>query len=424
MRHPRTTARGVARYGGAGSALFPLRIDSGERFFRTASGSPILPVVDTAWCAIPQMSIVEMDAYVSDLVSRKFNGTIVELVEHDFSTNAPGLKEDGSITPFTTANDFSTPRETYFARADYFIRACKAAGIIVFLWPVYTGAGAEGWDTIFESSPNTTAKRQAWGDFLAARYGSLGNVVWIHGGDSAVGSFTAYNEYVDRITSAVPGSLHSYHSTRTTRGRTTAGAQSWLKFDTIYTDNTDAESQTAAGVLASPAMPLLLVEEFYEGDTTAEGCLNAIWQAFCSGCLGGVAYGNAGIWSFPTGFASHYGDTARAAMQHLANLVAQFQWQKLSPVTNSSLVTTALGSGAAAICPMKATDSTFAFIYSPKVNFTLDRTAFAAAHSTIQIQSMNTATGAISSIAASDPTTGTRAITVTGSDQVIIVKGP
>lgn len=413
-------AAGRGRPVNAAANIFPLAIDAGGRFFKTAAGAPFLPVIDTVWCAVTQLDESAMATLIADLGAKKFNAVIVELVEKDFSTNKPA--NISNVQPFSTTNDFSTPNEPYFARVDYFINACKNAGILVYLWPVYTGLGAEGWDTIFEAAPNTTAKRQAWGDFLVARYQPFGNIIWVHGGDSVVSSFTPYNEYIARITAAWPSSIHTYHSTRTTRGRVTAGGQSWFNADTIYSDNTDAAAQTAAGWAASPNMPLTLVEEFYEGDTTDVGCLATIWQALCAGCIGGVAYGNAGIWPFPSGYASHLNDSGRLAMAHLANLMATIAWQKLTPVTDNTLVTTALGSGASAICPAKASDSTWGLIFTPGVGFTLNRAAFAGAYANIRIQRMNMLTGVKSDISASVATSGTQAITIT-TNEIVIVTG-
>jgi hypothetical protein len=410
----------------ATSDLFPLSIDAGGRFLRDAQGNPFFPIIDTAWCAPQQLTTSQMDTYVADCVTRKINSIIIELVENTFSDNAPNTID--SIAPFTTVNDFSTPNETYFARVDHLISACKAADIVVWMWPVYTGlqpGGSQGWSSQFEG--NTQAKRESWGQFVANRYKAFGNVVFVHGGDGIVSSFTPYNDYIDEIVSIWPQALHSYHGARGDSAWEAANGQSWLSLNNSYINGTNPGADALTEYNRSPVRPLFFVEGTYETGANGGGIRNELWASICSGCLAGVAYGNDGIWTFggpgfDQNFASHYGDDGRASLQHIRTLVDLYSWWLLAPVVDTSLVTTSLGSGVSKICPMLASDVTFAWIYSPSANFTLNRAAFAGAHANIRIRSFTTSSGAFSTISSSVPTTGTQAITVS-ADQVIVVDG-
>lgn len=363
-----------------------------------------------------------MDTYVTDCVTRKINGVIVELIESTFSDNAPNTID--SIAPFNTPNDFSTRNETYFARVDYLVNACKNAGIVVWMWPLYVGlqpGGSQGWSSQFDSE--TTGDRQGWGAFVGNRYKSYKNIVFVHGGDGTVASFTNINHYIDTLIAAAPGFLHSYHSERTVSAYTAANGQTWLNLNNIYI-GASAPGPTATEWGRSPVRPVFFIEGNYEVQANGgAGTRNELWQALCSGCLAGVAYGNNDIWTFggpgfDQNFASHYGDDCRASLQHMRTLVDLYSWWLLEPKTDTSVVTSSLGSGTAQICPMLASNATFAWIYSPSANFTLQKAAFAP--SLIRIRSFTTSSGSFSTITASTANSGTQAITVS-ADQVIVV---
>jgi hypothetical protein len=392
-----------------------------------ANGDPFFSIIDTAWCAPQQLTTAQMDTYVADCVTRKINGIIIELIESAFSDNAPNTID--SIAPFTTPNDFSTRNEAYFARVDYLVQKCRDAGIVVWMWPLYVGlqpGGSQGWSSQFDSE--STADRQGWGTFIGDRYKAFGNIVFVHGGDGTVASFININHYIDTLIVAAPGFLHSYHAQRTVSAYTAANAQSWLNLNCSYVDATGAGAFALTEYNRSPVRPVFMVESFYESTGGGgSGIRNDLWQSICSGCLAGVAYGHNDIWTFggpgfDQNFASHYGDDGRASLQYIRTLIDLYQWWKLVPVVDTSLVTTSLGSGTSKICPMLASDATFAWVYSPSANFTLNRAAFAGAHANIRIRSFTTSSGAFSTISASVATSGTQAITVS-ADQVIVVDG-
>jgi hypothetical protein len=406
--------------------MWPLSVSANGRYLQTADGTPFFSITEAAWSAIVQLTPAQMDQYVADCVSRGINGIITNLIENGFGTNKPNTIDN--IAPFTTAGDFSTPNNTYFARADYLIQACKNAGIVVWLWPLYVGlqpTGDQGWSSQFGA--DTQAHRQAWGTFVGNRYKDFGNVILVHGGDGIPSNFSIVTDYVDALTSVWPNALHSYHASRNTSAYTAANSYSWLKINNTYIDGSAPASVALTEYGRTPARPVIFIEGTYETGSNASGVLNEIWQSLCSGCLAGVTYGNDGIWTFGSpgydaNFASHYGDTGRTYLQHIRTLLNAYQWWKLAPSTGTGLVTTSLGSGTSQICPMLADDASFAWIYSPAANFTLNRAAFAGAYSNIRIRSYNTLTGAFTTISASVPATGTQAITVSGQS-VIVVDG-
>ena len=51
-------------------------------------------------------------------------------------------------------------------------------------------------------------------------------------------------------------------------------------------------------------------------------------------------------------------------MRYVKQLFGAFEWWKLEPKTDTSLVTTALGSGKSRICPALASDRSFAMVWT------------------------------------------------------------
>lgn len=410
------------------SVVSPVTVDAGGRFLRSSTGAPLFCVIDTAWCAPLQLTTAQMDTYVADCAARGINGIIIELIEPSFSDNAPNTID--GIAPFTIPNDFSTPNNAYFNRVDYLVQKCKDANIYVWMWPLYVGlqpGGSQGWSSQFAA--NSQVKRQGWGTYVGARYGPFGNVIWVHGGDGTVSDFAFLNDYITTLIAAHPNNtIHSYHAARTDSAWEAANGQSWLNLNNSYINGTAPGASALGEYNRSPIRPVFFVEGTYEFGGNWSTVLNELWASLCSGCLAGVAYGNHDIWTFggpgyDQNFAAHYGDTARAALIHIRSLVNLYNWWKLAPVTDTSLVTTSLGSGTTKICPMLASDNTFAWIYAPNnQNFTLNRAAFASAHANIRIRSFLTSDGSFSTISASVATTGTQAITVSGN-RVIVVDG-
>lgn len=404
-----------------GSGTFPLSIHASNRYLVDAQGQPFFSIIDTLWCAPQQLLPADMDTIIADCVTRKINGIIIELIEAAFSTNAPDTIDN--IPPFTGA-DFSTPNESYFARVDYFINACKAAGIVVWMWPLYVGltGGAEGWWTQYSGS--SQAVRQGWGTYVGNRYKNFDNIILVHGGDWTVNNFTTLNDYINALIAVWPNAIHSYHGARGESAYISANGQSWLNLNNTYVFDTGAGTPALTEYGRSPTRAVFLTESYYESSGGGGSEIrNVLWQSLCSGCLAGIAYGHNDIWALPAGYASHLGDDGRASLQHIRTLINLFQWHKMVPTVDTSLVTTSLGSGTTKICPMLASDATFAWIYSPQANFTLNRAAFGGVYSNIRIRSYTTSNGQFSTISASSPASGTEAITVSGTDQVIVVDG-
>ena len=146
-----------------------------------AQNRPFLIQGDAPWSLIARLTTENVDLYLETRRQQGFNAVIVELIEHMFTDNPPNNAYNDP--PFTTAGDFSTPNEAYFAHAEYVISKANEKGMLVLLAPAYLGyqGGDEGWYQ--EMSANGATKLRAYGQWVANRFKNYDNILWVQGGD-------------------------------------------------------------------------------------------------------------------------------------------------------------------------------------------------------------------------------------------------
>ena len=350
------------------SAVFPLRVEPGKRYLVDAQGKPFLIHGDTAWSLIAQLTREEVDQYLEDRRQKGFNAILVNLIEHAYAANPP-LNRYGDA-PFTTAGDFATPGESYFAHADYVIAKAAEKGILVMLAPAYAGCCGDGWWQ--EMQGNGAIKLRGYGQYLGNRYRSYPNILWVHGGDTNVPSKDLVRALAAGIRDVETTSLHTYHGSRGTGAFEFFGtAEPWLTVNNIYTDNSYVVTEAYQEFSRSSA-PFFLIEAVYENEGIDDrGVRTQAYQAVFSGA-GGHLMGNNPIWFFNAPSASNpTGQSWQAAlnsggarsMQKMRELLGAYPWWKLAPDVSGSFVTSGVQSGGDRTAGARAEDGSFAMIY-------------------------------------------------------------
>ena len=87
---------------------FPLRVEPGRRYLVTADGHPYLLTGDAAWSLIAQLREADIDRYLDDRKSRRFNTILVNLLEARYASNAPA--NIYGERPFPRRETFGTQR--------------------------------------------------------------------------------------------------------------------------------------------------------------------------------------------------------------------------------------------------------------------------------------------------------------------------
>ena len=82
------------------------------------------------------------------------------------------------------APDMTQPNEAYWAHLDGILTYAQSKGILCLLFPAYVGNGFDidqGWGPIIAANGGT--KMTTYGAWIANRYKSYPNIVWMLGGD-------------------------------------------------------------------------------------------------------------------------------------------------------------------------------------------------------------------------------------------------
>jgi len=170
-------------------------------YFADGNGNPKLGLADNPWGLIPNAGRWSgtwqstLDAYFGARGTQGFNA--IYLAPYGNTENG-GAFNDGrtfdGVYPFNSGatNDPSSGlNDTYFARVDYALAAAAANGITIFLNIGYSGGPAD-MDTTGCLAGKTTQQYTDYGGFLAARYATADNLMWVVGNDYFDTFQTAY----------------------------------------------------------------------------------------------------------------------------------------------------------------------------------------------------------------------------------------
>jgi hypothetical protein len=320
--------------GAQAPTAYPLALSSNGRYVVDQAGRPFFMNGEAAWSLISAVSKEDAELYLEDRRRKGFNLVVVMLVDHKFSPEPP--RNFYREAPFAIDGDFSTPKEAYFAHADWVIDKAREKGIAVMLAPLYLGSGCgdEGWCREIESSPTETIRD--YGRYIGNRYKSFPNLVWLIGGDTDPTGSRArtvntglrrwFRQSVlgakgpagpapppnlqDKVRAFVDGlrehdrvHLITAHNARNQAAMDPWPDEPWLDLNNVYTQ---AQTYTAARRewARKPFKPFFLVESFYEnehGSTPLSLRRQAYWAVLSGGVLGHV-FGNCQIWGFSYGF--------------------------------------------------------------------------------------------------------------------------
>jgi hypothetical protein len=429
--------------------VFPLSIDASGLFLKQADGTPFILLGDTPWSLAVNCSNAQIDSYLNDRAAKGCNAIMINAVEKGYSSQTPIYRNVDGVDPFTVMSPVNwTLNSSYWNRVDYIVNECKARGMVCIINPAYTGygSGSDGW--LGDYSGASDATLQAYGAALANRY-TQGNVIWCLGGDDAndteaagnYGSGTTPNrtkqwQIVLGIRSVRTTDLVTGHTARNTTG--TVSGEAFKAWTTGYTgfnlnntyllDNANDDGVALANTAyGRTGYPFFMMEAGYENvdGSDPSGPIPAI-QTVLRGGITGFFGGHDALWhmgsyspnnSGAASVLSTYLAGSWLRYQYLASLLKSYGWHKLRPSTGTALVTTALGTGASAICPALATDGTFAMIWTPSQNFTVNLAAMAP--SSVRARWWNPDSGAFTAIA-NYSNSGTQAFTAPGSRILVL----
>jgi hypothetical protein len=245
-----------------------------------ADGTPFFWLGDTAWELFHRLNREEADYYLQRRAEQGF--TVIQavaLAEFD------GLKEPNpyGATPLQN-NDPTTPNEAYFTHLDYIIDKAAERGLTIALLPTW---GDKLFKNTWGNGPeifNPTNAR-TYGRWLANRYRTRPNIVWVLGGDrnprEGSQDMAVWRSMAEGIQEGVGGAdraLMTFHPQPNGTGGGAGkwfGADGWFDFN-MHQNGHCRQSAPYDNITVSynrtPTKPTLDAEPIYEDHPV---CFNA-----------------------------------------------------------------------------------------------------------------------------------------------------
>ena len=256
-----------------------LAVSANHRFLKYQDGKPFFWLGDTGWLLFTKLTRTEAETYLETRRKQGFN-VIQVMVVHDVEdVNAYGdsalINKNISRPAVTPGNLSSNAKQyDYWDHADYIINLAAKKGLYVALVPV--------WGSVVKSGHVTSKQAAVYASFLADRYKSKPNIIWMNGGDIPGSDSTeVWNTIGNTINKKDINHLITFHP----RGRTPSSQwfhdQKWLDFNTFqsghrrYDQDTSAKEKLHYGednwkyvdvdYALKPVKPTLDAEPSYEG---------------------------------------------------------------------------------------------------------------------------------------------------------------
>jgi hypothetical protein len=344
-----------------GTAALPLAIGTTRRTLVDQKGAPFLIHGDAGWSLISAGKREDVDRYLDDRSARGVNATQIVLIDHI----TPPQNAYGQ-TPFTTAGDFSTPNEAYFAQADWVIKRAWEKGFVVFLSPCYLGYGGGSEGFYQDVVKNGATKMRDYGRWVGQRYKDFDNIVWLEAGDYAppASGLALLNAMVEGIKEKDTRHIHAVHWGPETSGREVSVP--WLDLNTTYTYQ--PVYLKALADHADKTRPFVLLETTYENEHNASAQLlrSQAYYALLAGATGQF-FGTFPVWKLATGWPNDLNSRGSNQMKYVRALFAPRAWYTLEPdQKNETLVAGqgTYGTGDYALLA-RGTDGRLAIAYLP-----------------------------------------------------------
>jgi hypothetical protein len=387
---------------GIPATMFPVKLSPGSRYLVDQNGVPFPILGDSGWEIITTLGIADAKTYLSDRQLKGFNSILLELIDNQFTASPTGANVNGDLpflsaiggAPYTNARtqspDFSTPNPAYWSYTDQVINLVASYGFLILLYPDWIGdpigdPGSEGYYNALLAT--SAAVRQGYGKFVANRYASVPNIIWVQGGDNNPADKSVVNDIVAGMKSVDTTHLMTVDTLDGTSPMDYWGDQSWLDVDNVYTDillnasrpwiyqKSKIEYQRANW------KPMFLKEAAYENEhSSASQFLRAqSWQAVLGGCSG-YFFGNNPIWLFGKGWQSALASRGSLDSQVLNELLRSHRWDLLVPDWSNAFLTNG-GSYANAqfVSAARASDGSWGALYIPGSQpLTIDLSGFSS----------------------------------------------
>lgn len=192
-----------------------LRVSESGLWLRHEDGTPFFWLGDTGWLLPQRLDRDEADLYLANTAEAGFNVVQVQVLN-----GVPSINRYGALSNPDGWNMEAVDRPGeygYWDHIDYIVDTAQRHGIYIGMVCI--------WGGLVKSGKMTVSDAEAYGKFLAQRYGARPNIVWIIGGDI---QGDVKPEVWDALARSIKEVDKSHLMTFHPRGRTTS-ARWWAK---------------------------------------------------------------------------------------------------------------------------------------------------------------------------------------------------
>ena len=381
----------------AARAAQPLRVTADGHWLERADGTPFLYLGDTAWLLFQRLNDAETERYLANRAAKGFSVIQASVLNSEEGRDLPNAAGD---LPFVDRSTMA-PSEAYFRHVDAVVRRANELGLVVGMLPSW----GSYWKQVGREHPPVLklGNARSYGRFLGERYRAA-DLIWILGGDQNVES-DAERAVVDALATGLhegDGGAHlmSFHPRGPGLSSVHLHHASWLDFNMIQSSHGAHDHDNGLFVehdyALSPTKPTLDGEPRYEripvgfyfneysrhdrfdDDDVRQA---AYWALLAGAC--GHSYGHNSVWQmFRPGLRPAIQADAPwwEALDHpgafqmgfVRRLFESRPFTRLRPDTK--MVVAGPGEPGAKVRAARASDGSFAFVYSPRgERFSVDK---------------------------------------------------
>lgn len=217
-------------------STFPLSVSENGRYLQTAEGKPYLVLADTAWAIFSGVSKEDVLIYLDDRQAKGFN-TVLSSALHFWpdgrSTWEPkqhvyGWQAFDGESPY----DLTQQNKMYWDHVEWVVIEAAKRNLYLMIVPCWYRYEGGGWYHHLNEE-----NAEAFGTFLAERFGRYDHIAWMLGGDhrpeERLEATVILGKTLKRL---APHQLISYHANGLAGPSSQwFGEEEWFDFSTIQT---------------------------------------------------------------------------------------------------------------------------------------------------------------------------------------------
>ena len=220
-----------------------LKISTNQRYFTDQNGNPFFWLGDTGWLLFSKLDRSEAEQYLEDRRKKGFDVVQVMVLHTVSAANVYGdsaLVNKNVAHPLVTdGNKFSdTGQYDYWDHVDYIIDLAAKKNLYMAMVPV--------WGNNVKSGAVSRADAASYAKWLADRYKSKWNIIWLNGGDiRGTDSTATWNIIGSTLKTNDPKHLVTFHPFGRTSSSEHFHKQDWLDFNMFQSGHRSYDLDTS-----------------------------------------------------------------------------------------------------------------------------------------------------------------------------------